>query len=326
VEEVKYRPSEFNKLKHRISTLSEPQQLITKNIINYQDYVTDKQFNTYADQEKAEVITTAYQFLRYDTSRQENGNRQHAKLSRDLLSQRSKLNASTEYLDIAEPLRVENGHRSKQLTRGLVAADKTFLQIAWKPAFHSILDNADGFPQGAELNFFDLGMRAEETDLSLEQFSIIEIKSYSPRDLFFKPYSWGARLAYDRVLDIDGRHLTPHVEYDFGAMTKFIHQRASQNHLFLFSANRLEHNAGFDRNTGLASGFKTGWLHHHNQDTAILEWRSLYFMESDTRRRELIFGYNRPLAVDSAFRISLERTNTDAIYQTEAAITYAHHF
>jgi len=119
------------------------------------------------------------------------------------LSTRSKLGKSKTDInaDISRPPLPEQGHDSARIgIGGGISNRDDFFDIRWRPVFTDLLDMDYIHHQGAQIEFVDLRCRyyPEKHRFALEQVDFIDIVSISPRDSFFKPFSWKFNTGFQR--------------------------------------------------------------------------------------------------------------------------------
>ncbi|MCK7512713.1 MAG: hypothetical protein MZV70_57560 [Desulfobacterales bacterium] len=89
------------------------------------------------------------------------------------------------------PVRPDKGHRSNRIALGAgFKRNEIFEEIRLRPAYHHLMDDDDGYVQGAHLVFADIALRyyPSEQRLYLESLDLIDIISLIPRDNFFTRY------------------------------------------------------------------------------------------------------------------------------------------
>lgn len=200
-----YRPSARTRLRFQINHLSSHEHDLVLALTYGEMLPTDPQVMALADERRAMVIITAYDYLRYVFSRGAGPKRNVVtKRSLMLLRARNKVPVKETFPPVPTPqIRFDQGHGTSRLGIGGGSTkrdntEKSFAEIKLRPAYHNLLDNQEGYTQGAEINFFDFTFRYDdrEEELSLYELMIIDIYSLSPRDSFFKPVSWKVKTGF----------------------------------------------------------------------------------------------------------------------------------
>jgi hypothetical protein len=94
-------------------------------------------------------------------------------------------------------VRPDTGHKPSRLTLGYgYEGSQHFIHLAFRLAYHDLLDPEEGYTPGAQIEFLDTALRynVREHEAEFERLKLIDIVSLSPRDLFIKPLSWKLNL------------------------------------------------------------------------------------------------------------------------------------
>jgi len=205
VKETTFRPSSTTKIKWMLSNLSKKNALtakdISKNGLNKQlDFKTQQQ-ETHTDQTKAKILETAFELLSYKKKEFEMLPEQRGR-ALSLLQARSALETKSKFPEIPTPkIRPDQGHLSGKLAvSGGFLDNRSFYEIRLRPAYHDTLDTQGGYRLGSQLIVFDVFARHSESEgFNLEQFSLLDLASFTARDEFFKPTSWRFKTGLSRV-------------------------------------------------------------------------------------------------------------------------------
>lgn len=190
VKNVNYRPSRQSKIIHRAKQMNEAQEKA------YLAAIKDKNYNleNLPDEQKADVLETAYQYVQYQFVKKEYDLQEYRKRSFMGLMARNRLQnqkaVMSENPDGKSPL---DAHESKRITFGVGSkGGESFQEFSIRPAYHSLTDNNYGLLPGAEINFLNLKIRHYDNSHKtvLEQFNLLGIKSLSPINEMFHPISF----------------------------------------------------------------------------------------------------------------------------------------
>lgn len=111
-----------------------------------------------------------------------------------ILAERSRIaGAGTERPAVPRPAPPDRGHGSSRASLGGgVRGDDAFVEAGYRPAYHELLDDGDGYTEGSEIDFLNLAVRwwLEEDRVRLHRLDLVRIVSLAPRDRFFRPVSW----------------------------------------------------------------------------------------------------------------------------------------
>ncbi len=98
-----------------------------------------------------------------------------------------------------------SGHGTRRLSLGPGwASDAGFYHSAkFRLALHDMSDPSGGYPNELAIGFLptELRVRVEEQSVTFENFSLIEVQSFTPRDRFDEALSWNFRLGGTRLRD-----------------------------------------------------------------------------------------------------------------------------
>ncbi|EIT68174.1 DUF4105 domain-containing protein [Hydrocarboniphaga sp.] len=114
--------------------------------------------------------------------------------SREALVARSRIAEPADFEAVPRPaFSPDEGHGSGRFGLGLRndGADSAAL-LRIRPAYHDRLDPPAGYLAGGELEFFDLGLLADEQGVDLDSLRLLSVQAVSPRDVAFRPWSWQA--------------------------------------------------------------------------------------------------------------------------------------
>jgi len=219
IKSVKYRPSRASRINHIIKNGQNDLVKIAHKIAKNIDLSKKEAeiFNNLSINDKKLTYDLAYEYLQYDFNKQSDKEKTQdrnnmAKLSLDILEKRSKLTGTTKLPKMPTPKsNALLAHNPKRLfaSYGYSKIRKDFIQLDLRPAYHDLMDDDAGFLKGASINVFDISARYFNNNdkLELNYFDLIDIKSYSPRNLLFKPISWelniGAKQLYFGKEDFD---------------------------------------------------------------------------------------------------------------------------
>jgi hypothetical protein len=132
-----------------------------------------------------------------------------AKFKNQILSERSQIDEISEALKIKTPtLEAPHfGHGSRRLGVGYKSALASdglgqMTLFDYRFAYHDILDPVAGFPEYAQIIFFDFhfGYEDKMRKLVLEEYNLFEVLSLTPYTQFSKSISWRLKVGMERML------------------------------------------------------------------------------------------------------------------------------
>jgi hypothetical protein len=216
VKESKYRASKMSKMKY----------ILNKKIKNKEylrDYVNDKSElnDTLSSDDKMYYLDFKIEYMKYLRSKNKIDKSDYLARYIGLLKERSSFNKKSD-INIKKPFNPINSHDSARV-KILYSTKDDNVEIGYKPVYNDIYDVSKGYLQGAYINFFDFNILKNKDKIRLNRFTLLNIKSYAKRDMFFKPLSWGVDLGYKYFLNKDYFYLNPEIGYTFGNSNEFLY-------------------------------------------------------------------------------------------------------
>ena len=179
-----YTPS----LVTQIETISKPlnykEKLLAVKIANGKNPNLVDEIN--GSEKKARILDTSVRYLEYLSKKKNFTKDEYTKRFLKILKKRSKINYISNY-HYKTPFNPVFSHNSKRLS---LLKGNGFFDLGVRLSYHQLDDNPDGYKKGASLSFGNFLFRYKNKKLKIQKLGIIEIKSLSKRDEFFKPISW----------------------------------------------------------------------------------------------------------------------------------------
>lgn len=200
VKEVNYRPSRQAQIVSKYEQMNDKQKKAYAAAILEEDF----SFSDLNEAEKAGVAETAYQFVQYQNVAAEISKEDYLSRSFKLLKIRSQLSVQDNLKSLDEAKEPMKSHESMRAGMGIGSRNgEAFQELAYRPAYHSLTDNAYGFLSGAEINFLSLKARHydNQNNYVLQDFDIIGIKSLAPRNVMFSPLSYNIQWGVNREIN-----------------------------------------------------------------------------------------------------------------------------
>lgn len=217
IDSIHYRPSRRRKIKYRLSQMNENE---TKSFIKL---VKENQidFDHLSDDEKADVLETAYQYVQYQYVAKKLELTEYRKQSFQILRQRNQNKTGQFFEDIKEGNDPVLSHDSKAVAFSLGTQNgRVFEELRLRPAYHSLTDNTKGYLKGAAINFLESVFRHYDRHdrYVLEKLNVLELDSFSPIDRLFQAPSYRIFVDIGREYNLKKKK-TGHVlnaDVDFG--------------------------------------------------------------------------------------------------------------
>lgn len=319
-----YRPSRTTKIKHLAFRLPKQGQenalALAKGEIN-KDIFTGAIFS---DQEKMKTCELSCEYLQYCYTKGEVPEKVYQKRFLKILQQRSSLGTSKNeaLYRIPAPVQPDKGHRSNRLAFGAgFKRNKFFEEIRLRPAYHHLMDNDDGYVEGAQLIFADVALRyySLENRLILESLDIIDIFSLTARDRFFHPISWKIKTGLTRVV---GDNDQDRLVYQINPGGGFAFRNDILGLMYVMLETDLNISGGLDDNyaagaggsAGFITSLKNSWKVHAFAKDLFYGFADHYSAFEATLQQNITINPNQSISVD------VSRMKTREFYQTQVKV------
>lgn len=331
ISKAEFRPSTMSLMSHMLNESSDDLQIKAKTMVENDTDINELLISLNST-EQAQLLELAYQYSRYLSVRKKQNQKKQAKKAISILSARSKIAETKVFSDYPVPkYRDDQGHHSKRLEASFGQFnDHNFTQLGMRMAYHDRLDNLPGYLKGAKLEMFNIKARYTENKydsdtIRLEQFKLIDIASYSPRNDFVTPLSWEVSTGFKRP-DAQHDELVAYLNAGWGASYLFGSQQ-------IYGLGFFDLNADDDIDKGhhFSIGPKLGWLSQHENWSMNLEFKQNFDISgADYKTRSIEFGISRNLATHWQLRFNGKYTSyIDALetaYSKDFSLSLMHYF
>ena len=198
-----------------------------------------------------------------------------------------------------------------------------YVDLGFRMSFHDLEDAEAGFLRGAQINIMSLELRhlLEQDKLLINHFDFANIFSLTPRNAFFKPWSWRVNLGIDRHHERTDKQ-TLHATGGGGVA----YQVFDSNIIYGLGRLRIEHSNVDDTDIlEAAAGIETGILAHFGTSTAHLR----YYYEDyahNRRRGHLDYLHNFVINRNQALTINYSRIENRLDEYETLGLSYRIHF
>lgn len=289
VEDVQYRPAAATVLEQHYALLTNEQQLQVKQMLDLQPDPSQSKPDNQSAVDYARILEVTYDTLRYQAYQTPEERDKNAAYDLALLNARSQLQVRDIWPEIPVPeFKPEQGHRSARFAAGyrhtiIGDIDENYLLFKARPAYHDLLDPAQGFPPGAQINFFDFAFsyNTDEQELDLESLTIIDVLSLTPVHDLFNPLSWRVNFSYERRNYFDSAINILQVTPGFGKTMELLDGFMG----YALATSSLEYSPDYEDDFALGVGLQTGALITLAQYSAMIELGSnrMFAGHKDTR-------------------------------------------
>ncbi|MCB9096921.1 DUF4105 domain-containing protein [Arcobacter aquimarinus] len=223
IKNTNFRYSSMGKMKHILNEKIENKEYL-KEFVN-EDEPLNESLST---KDKISYLDFKISYLQYQRANNKYEKNEYLKKYLQLLKQRSSFKEVSNY-EIETPFDPLYSHDSARISF-FYDSNESF-ELSAKPVYNDIYDISDGYLQGAFIDFFELNLKKQkDKDLKLDRFTLLKIKSLAPRDMFFKPISWGIDLGYEHFKEEnDYLKIKPEIGLSFGQNKEYIYTMLSSN-------------------------------------------------------------------------------------------------
>jgi len=286
IDNAVFRPSTARTIRHKASEAGEAEVDIAKSLASGEASPSDVMEGPLPDTGKVRVLDLASDFTQYLYLKKEIPKDAYQGRYLGILKARSTVaGPPPESRPLAVPAPPESGHLVSRASLAGGARDgHSFLEIAYRPAYHSLEDPAKGFNDGSQIVFAEAAVRWYPGDekVRLQRLDLIDIVSLAPRDALFRPVSWKVQTGFAT------RDFTGGVEslvYALNPGGGFAWKVTPFGIVFLFAETDLAVSGRYDRSFALGLGGSAGIARPvSDRWGAILHARYVHGVLGDTER------------------------------------------
>jgi len=215
-EEPEYRASKRVELELLLADFNGEQRRLINALATRDDALASADFVRYADLERQAMAMAAYRYLRYSDNRAQ---RSSAGAARSLaLLREVQGHGRIEWPQALSPAQPDQGHPTSLFALNVGSRDdRQYSTAEWRISYHDALDSAVGYPAGASLSMGRLEVRwqeggnADDSNIQLQRFDPVAIRSLAPRNGFFSPLSWQVDAGLERLDDAPEQSLVSRI-------------------------------------------------------------------------------------------------------------------
>lgn len=296
VTELVYRPSKASELQADVSALSAHEQAMAKRLLEDPAFARSEEFQASAPERRHLMARAALRTLRFKERKNER-TESVAERGMQLLYVMQANPAQT--VKIPQPAPPEAGHSTQMFGLGGGQRDgKGFGELRYRMTYHDLIDNPEGFLEGAQIEGLDLRLRYDEQDaLNLDSLELINIRSLSPRNAFIKPLSWSVQAGWEHA-PVYGQHeMVTYVQGGAG-----LSWRWGGLQPYALAMLRIENDEAYKPFIELGAGSSLGLLWYSPAVQINLQADGFYFENGEYRYRAQA-GINVPLGRQDALRL-----------------------
>ncbi|WP_353219456.1 DUF4105 domain-containing protein [Salinisphaera sp. S4-8] len=190
----RFRPSLETTLRWQADQLSADQRTLARAVAADDVALDGPELAALDPADRAAVLEVAHDYLYYRLQSDPASAPADQAHANAILLARSRIARPSSFAPVPTPeTSPDQAHRTLRVAAETVyEVDELSLGLRIRPAYHDLLDNPGGYTDGAQINFLDLGLRIDpdEGELRIDDLTLLNIVSLSPRDDLFKPVSF----------------------------------------------------------------------------------------------------------------------------------------
>jgi len=320
VSNVEFRPSKATVLRNQGQYLNDDEKALVVELAMSPTLNTDA-VDAYSPAQQAAIYEAAFDYLRYRVQADKLPRAGTAERSRLLLLKRSEIPQPSPYPPVTPPaVRDDQGHETIKAAVAFGRQDnKNFTSIQFRPAYHDLLDPPAGYPVGAQIKFLELSLRHYETGTTkLDDLTLLNITSLTPRDIFFKPLSWRVDVGLNRKYTETQWLLTPTLKGGLGASYKHNNQQ-----VYALAEAQLETQHDLPSDGAFGLGANLGWLSQGTRWQQLINYRHMVYAVGYKHKYQTLnwkFSYNWHKNVSLFAALETTRTKGDYYHENQAGV------
>ncbi|MGZ8441088.1 MAG: Lnb N-terminal periplasmic domain-containing protein [Candidatus Deferrimicrobiaceae bacterium] len=200
IDNVVFRPSTARTIRYRAAGARDREVDLAKALASGNAAPSTVVDGTLPVEGQARVLDLAAEYTQYLYLKREIPKDSYQGRYLGILSVRSKVgDPPPTSFPLPVPAPPASGHLVSRASLAAGARDgRPFLEAAYRPAYHSLEDPAEGFNVGSQIVFSEAAVRWYPRDdkVRLQRWDLIDIVSLAPRDALFHPVSWKVRTGF----------------------------------------------------------------------------------------------------------------------------------
>ncbi len=261
--------------------------------------------------EQAQAYEMAYDYLYYQFLAHEVDKGSTPPKLRNLLVKRSRYPAAERTTPPRPEIDPALSHNTSRFVWSAgYGQDEPYVSVDYRPAYHDLLDNDDGYRRGAAIDFLRVQLRyySESQQLKLQRFTFVSIDSLAPRNDFQKPLSWAFALGSQQAaVDHQGsfstteQHGVAFIDGGAGISSKL----NTDNWLcYGFLQGQLQGGNHLDDGWRVGLGPRIGCRQQSSVGQLLVDVQSLYHQDSNQLLHTAKLGYQWQINTNNAIRLN----------------------
>lgn len=316
VARTSFHPSQSNVIRQRRDRLTDEEQMLALDLFRDGAQTYQVELGGLTNERQAAVLDLAFEYQRH--RKIDEAPALEAKVSeaeRRLLLARSAIPIRSAELDVQAPtISPDLGHGTSRVTIGAGrVAQESFIDVAYRIAYHDLLDPSGGYSNHAQLEFFHASARYFPATQStrLDKLTLIDIVSLEPRDDFFRRVSWRINAGWNNLAKgSDPQQLAFTLGGGFG--WTFSIRAQGQAYAYTMLDTVFNQHQDLDEGYSLGVGPSIGWLYQapSGPRTHVGVRYLLPLREEHETTSEMSLRQSFPIEQNSAIAFDFERVSS----------------
>ncbi|MCG8471247.1 MAG: DUF4105 domain-containing protein [Desulfobacterales bacterium] len=265
ITDARYRPSVGSRIQAAVKRLPAEDLQRAKQVVTGQLSPRTLNHTPLSKPRKREILDLAVEVIRYKYAKKKMTRQQYRKRFLPALRARQSLGMAPPKKQTHQPPEPSTGHKASRITLSAGVQEKNaFGELTLAPAFTDLLGADHTDREGVAIEFFETTLRyaEKEKNVVIQQFTLLDLLSLSPRHLFIKPLSWSAHIGYDQMLMKDGIHKGAFTIKAATGMAWSLNLPATPL-VYLLPEARFTESKHLEKGAAVGTGLKSGCLIFH---------------------------------------------------------------
>ncbi|PKF60729.1 hypothetical protein CW745_12700 [Psychromonas sp. psych-6C06] len=304
LQEPNYRAAFGTKLYHYSEQLTDHDLIVAREVMQGAELDS----TDYTPEQQAAILEMAYEWLNFEFYDQALNREEIAPQLTKLLIKRSKIKLPSPLSQPLQPeVSPEKGHASSRFGIAYTGSNhyQDRVSVAYRMAYHDLLDQSAGFIPGAQISFLDIEASVDKhANSRVEKLYLIDAMSLAVDNRIFDSWAWNLRIGYDRQADTTKQSGHWFTQGGYGKSL------GDPNHLQTYLLGSFALNAGDITNdtleVGLGAEFGAIWQ-VNSVNKIALTGNVMYLIDSDIDYHSQIdLGWNWSFERNWALRSHLK--------------------
>ena len=328
ITEARYRPSNGSRIQAGLGRLTKPEVKLARELSNAELSPADLLTMDLPDAKKRVILNLVTDVTRYRRAKKKLSQDEFRGLFLPTLKARKTLGkGGPQERGGPAPPDPTTGHDAARVSASLGVRDgESFEELTITPAFTNLLNTDYTKREGVQIEFLKARARYDNQNksLDLQEFSLLDIVSLSPRNTFIRPLSWTFHAGYEQRMMESGDNQGT---YALRAATGMAWGITDESLFFLLPEGEIIASKGLDKGGALGAGIYSGVLFSPTE-----RWRSMLSghltrrLPDNTTESRVSFDNNLTLNRNNRVGLSIARSDVKHHHAWETTLSWHRYF